>query len=200
MQKKAQQVAPWRSTLFVSTTGAWSRSREERVATDRGFLFQFFNNGSLFTSCFTDGGERKMGYRQSDFLSIIRNEAARSRILVVDDNRDIRRVICSILEFSKRKVTSAANGEEALERMCDESFDLVLLDIDMPGMGGLEALVRIKRAHPQTRVIVISASTSWHYKEAFSRGAYGVLSKPFRVIELLQQVERALVVSELTGS
>jgi two-component system, OmpR family, KDP operon response regulator KdpE len=115
-----------------------------------------------------------------------------SRILVVDDDTDARSLISEALELSGRSVVTAASGEEALDQMRAEYFDLVLLDVNMPGIGGKETLARINASHQGTKVIMISACTSWDSKETTSRGAYGFIRKPFRINHLLQEVKDVL--------
>jgi CheY-like chemotaxis protein len=113
-------------------------------------------------------------------------------LLIVDDDHGIRAVLCWILENAGAQVTPAASGEDALDRMREKAFDLILLDINMPGMGGLEALDCIVQTYPQTRVIMLSADTTWNLNMATDRGACGFLRKPFRVRELLEIVEHGM--------
>jgi CheY-like chemotaxis protein len=137
-----------------------------------------------------------MGYqnanKETDLLLEEVDCAARGHLLVVDDDRDIRSAIRLILESLGVRVTLAARGEEALTRMTQDSFDLVLLDVSMPGIGGLETLERMQRGYPRTRVLMMSATPHWHPKEMASLGAGGFLRKPFRMSDLLQAVESAV--------
>jgi CheY-like chemotaxis protein len=120
--------------------------------------------------------------------------AARRHILVVDDDDAIRSTIRLVLEFLGVKVTVAASGEAALEKMGTESFDLVLLDFNMPGMGGQQALAQMQNSHARTQVLMMSADAAWHPRETARRGACGFLRKPLRISDVLQAVEKALVV------
>src|SRR5205085_4009538 len=77
-------------------------------------------------------------------------------ILIVDDDANLRQNIHFILEKGGMKSSMASSGEEALQRMRTTAFDLVLLDVQMPGMGGLEALRIMRERHPDVGVIMCS--------------------------------------------
>src|SRR5206468_9174515 len=79
-----------------------------------------------------------------------------ANILIVDDDANLRQNIHFILEKGGMKSSMASSGEEALQRMRTTAFDLVLLDVQMPGMGGLEALRIMRERHPDVGVIMCS--------------------------------------------
>src|SRR5262245_53883776 len=81
------------------------------------------------------------------------------RILVVDDDPQIRRVMRATLAPKGYEVTDAKNGEEALEKLRGETYDLVLLDMNMPGMGGLETC-QIIRSSSDIAIIVLTVKNS----------------------------------------
>lgn len=115
------------------------------------------------------------------------------RILVVDDDRELRENMAEILAGSGFDVVVAENGEKAITSLEGASFDLVLLDLIMPGMGGMEALARLKKSHPAVSVVMITAfATVENAVEAMRRGADDYISKPFRVSDLLATVRRVL--------
>jgi len=102
------------------------------------------------------------------------------RMLIVDDERDI----CELLEeFFKTKgfsVLSAFSGEEALDQLGQNPPDVILLDILLPGISGLEVLRRIKERHPHTRVIMVTSLDRVELKtEALEHGAADFVLKPF---------------------
>ena len=102
------------------------------------------------------------------------------RVLVVDDDDHLRRVVQRVLEARGMPVTSAASGAAALEHMKVDSPDVVLVDYMMPGMDGMEVLRRIKDAHPDVEVIMMSADGSLETAISAQRaGAYHFLRKPF---------------------
>ncbi len=102
------------------------------------------------------------------------------KILVVDDEPDVRDIVKSFLEISGYTVMSAACAEEALQVLELERPKVVLLDVVMPDMDGIECLKTIKKMFPDTIVIVISGlQDEGLAKEAIRYGAYDYLVKPF---------------------
>jgi DNA-binding response OmpR family regulator len=114
-------------------------------------------------------------------------------ILVVDDDQELRENIREILDDAGFAVTVAASGEEALDCLERQSFDVILLDLIMPGLGGKEVLPLIKRLSPPVKVIMITAfATIENAVSAMRKGADDYLTKPFKVDELLMAVRRCL--------
>ncbi|MBE0504869.1 MAG: response regulator [Desulfuromonadales bacterium] len=115
------------------------------------------------------------------------------RILVVDDDQELRETISEILDDAGFFVANASSGEEALKILSGQTFDLVLLDMIMPGLGGQEILPLLKRQAPRTRIIMITAfATVENAVAAMRKGADDYLTKPFKVDELLTAVRRSL--------
>lgn len=115
-----------------------------------------------------------------------------NRILVVDDETDITAVLADILSEQGHEVETAGDGKEAWSRFQAETFDLVVTDLKMPEMGGLELLRRIQEAGRSTLVIIMTGfATVETAIEALKIGAFDYILKPFKVGELLQIVERA---------
>jgi two-component system response regulator PilR (NtrC family) len=118
---------------------------------------------------------------------------ARANILVAEDERSMREFLEILLGRHDYHVVSAANGAEALQLIEKTEFDLVLTDLKMPKVGGLELLRESKRRCPATEVVVVTAfATTETAIEAMKVGAYDYLTKPFKVDEILVTVERAL--------
>ena len=116
-----------------------------------------------------------------------------SRILVVDDDGELQANMVEILEGEGFVVDAANNGAEALEQLERGSFDLVLLDVVMPVMGGKEALPQIKWRFPKVRVIMMTAfSTVDSAVDAMRNGADDYLTKPFKIDEFLTTIRRIL--------
>ena len=116
-----------------------------------------------------------------------------SKILVVDDERNILAAFGELLGGAGHEVTSALRTDTALARLQAESFELVVMDIRMPGMSGLDALDRIKAAQPKLPVIVMTGQGTVETAiEATKQGAFDYHLKPFEPAEMLQTVERAL--------
>ena len=112
------------------------------------------------------------------------------RILVVDDDRPLRHVLGRLLETAGCSVVSAADGVEALEQIERQKFDLVLLDIGLPRMSGLEVLRRLREKEGRPKIIVMTADdTPETVLRAVRDYAYRYVGKPFppsTVVELVQ--------------
>lgn len=115
------------------------------------------------------------------------------RILLVDDETNIRDQLGTLLAGQKYIVDTAADGEEALDRIFDQPFDLIILDIMLPGRDGLSVLQEIRRAGIRTPVLMLTARTGVHDRiRGLDQGADDYLAKPFSSAELLARV-RALL-------
>jgi len=114
-------------------------------------------------------------------------------ILVVDDEKNIRMTMVHALESSGYHVESAITGEEALLILKASPFDLVFLDIKMPGLDGIEVLRRTKQSWPLMRVVVITAhGTVDNAVEAMKLGAADFIQKPFTPEEIRELVKSVL--------
>ncbi len=118
---------------------------------------------------------------------------SRSTILIVDDDLAFRVGTTALLEDHGFTVASAANGDEAIRRISDTPYDLVLSDLVMPGMNGIELLTRIRSAYPETIIIMVTGFASIRTAvEAMRLGAYDYVTKPSDNDELLIKIRRAL--------
>ena len=118
-----------------------------------------------------------------------------TRILIADDHELLRRGLRTILAeaFPDLVVGEAADARQALAAAAKQSWDVVLLDINMPGRSGLDALQDLKRLHPQMPVVVLSVFPEKDYAiRAFKLGASGYVSKQSASGELLAAVRKAL--------
>lgn len=116
-----------------------------------------------------------------------------SKILIADDEGSIRRTLREILEFEKFEVEEAADGVECLSKLRKSEFDVVLLDIKMPKMDGMEALDRIQELNPDLPVVMISGhATIDTAVEAVKRGAFDFISKPPDLNRLLITLRNAI--------
>lgn len=121
------------------------------------------------------------------------------KILVVDDEQGLREVLSIMLKRTGYAVTSVADGEEAVELLSKEIFDLVITDLRMPKVNGMEVLKAAKSASPETVVLVITAfATADSAVEAMKQGAYDYLTKPFQVDEVQLIIRNALEKRRLT--
>ena len=118
------------------------------------------------------------------------------RILVVDDQRAILEMTSTLLAGAGYSIQTAANGTEALERLGRESYDLVLLDINMPGADGWEVLrlIRADRQLDELPVMIFSVKGEMRDKMVgMQEGAVDYITKPFEVDDLLARVEKIML-------
>jgi len=121
------------------------------------------------------------------------------QFLVVDDNEDIRDVFSRLVERAGHVVSTAADGQEAVEILVDQSFDVMLLDLTMPRMDGVE-VVRWLRSHPDVapdlRIVVVSAWAGEHRAVLQELGITTVMQKPLRIQQLTDLIAETLLESE----
>jgi len=114
-------------------------------------------------------------------------------ILVVDDEPEMRELLRDELQERGYRVTAAANGRDALKKLGEDEYAVVLTDLRMQGMQGLELLGEVKRDHPGTNVIIMTAFGSVESAiDAMKRGAYDYVTKPIKTDELTLVVEKAV--------
>ena len=120
---------------------------------------------------------------------------SRPAVLIADDDQGVRFTLSELLAEADVDVLLAANGQEALEqlRAAQPEVDLVITDLRMPGMDGMELLAQVRRDHPSIRVVMITAHGSERQAvAAMKAGAFDYFRKPFDVDELLAVVRRAV--------
>ena len=114
------------------------------------------------------------------------------KILVVDDNEDFCRNVTDILELKDYEVASAYDGFKGLELVKENGFDMVLMDVKMPVMDGVETYRKLKEITPATPVIMVTAfAVEDLIREALCEGAYGSLKKPLDFEQLFGLIEQA---------
>ncbi|MCJ7769627.1 MAG: response regulator [Dehalococcoidales bacterium] len=117
----------------------------------------------------------------------------RGTILIVDDEESIRDILCRKLQSQGYYCVVAVDGNDALWKAFMQDFDLVIMDIKMPGMSGMEVLPKMVTDHPDICVIMLTAVSDIQTAvEAMKVGAYDYLTKPFNLDDLIMRVERAL--------
>lgn len=116
-----------------------------------------------------------------------------AKLLIVDDESDVREFAANFFRKRKIDVSTASSGEEALKKVIDEQPQVVLLDIKMEGIDGIEALRRIRELNKQIKVIMITGRDDDEAKEKTKEsGAYGFINKPLKLDELEKVVLRLL--------
>ena len=125
---------------------------------------------------------------------------APGRVLVVDDQKNMRATTALLLRQAGHRVAEAADGSNALEALGLGPYDVVLTDLRMPNLDGMQLLEAIQRSSPETQVIVMTAyGTIESAVEAIRHGAYDFLTKPFQSEEVLLRVSKALEKRRLLG-
>lgn len=114
----------------------------------------------------------------------------RTLILVVDDHFDARETLKQLLESRKYRVATAQNGAEAVAMVKSQHYDVILLDVEMPGMSGIETFEQVKQADPEATVIMMTSDNEANAIESAARqGAYACLHKPFDMAKVVELVE-----------
>jgi DNA-binding NtrC family response regulator len=117
---------------------------------------------------------------------------AEYRVLLVDDEEEFVSALSERLELRGIEVDSALNGEDALAIMVEKTFEVVILDVMMPGLGGLEVLKQIKSAYPNTQVILLTGhGATKEGIEGMRLGAFDYLIKPVDIEEMLEKMKEA---------
>lgn len=120
-------------------------------------------------------------------------ELNKQRILVVDDEKTMREVVARILHKAGHEAETAECGRAALDRLQATHFDMVISDVKMPDMSGLDLLKEIKQKHSPTAVVVMTGhADTYTIKDALMHGADEYITKPFKHYEVVAVVERAL--------
>jgi len=126
---------------------------------------------------------------QSDFVS----PDERPRVLVVDDEKFIRDILADFLGMEGYVVRTAEDGSAAITELSRASYDLVISDLKMPRMGGLELLRELSMSHPDTVTVIMTGfGTVETAIDAMKKGAYDYILKPFKVEEIIHIVQRGL--------
>jgi DNA-binding NtrC family response regulator len=115
------------------------------------------------------------------------------RILVVDDDRQMVTTLCDILGLHGWETSRGHDGSAATEMVVAQELDLVLMDVVMPTMNGVEALRAIKKRRPETRVILMTAYAAGALlAEAEREGVFRILAKPVQLPNLLSVLDEAV--------
>ena len=119
-------------------------------------------------------------------------EELKAKVLLVDDEADFLNTLAERLEARGLKVNTATSGEDAVTKVDSQSFDLIVLDLAMPGIDGLETLKRIKAKQPEAEIIMLSGQGSIKTSiEAMKLGAEDFIEKPVNISELMDRISEA---------
>ena len=118
-------------------------------------------------------------------------ENSRTSILILDDEPIVGKRLQPSFEKKGYEVESLITNKEALDRLKERPFDIVVTDLKMEGMDGIQFLTQVKEHYPETEVIVISGvATMEAARESFHKGAFDFLAKPFKLGEILAVISR----------
>jgi len=116
-----------------------------------------------------------------------------ARILIVDDDENVRKVLATILEEEGYAVESADTAKKAIEKSRRKFYNLALIDIRLPDIEGTELLTRMRDTTPKMRKIIITGfPTLQNAMEALNRGAHGYILKPFDIEKVLETIKEEL--------
>ncbi len=126
-------------------------------------------------------------------MSAEMGKGAQKRLLIVEDDAEMRRLLMDEMVEEGYNVTPAADGSEAALLVTRQAFDLVITDMKMPRLGGLELLPLIRKTAGGTPVVMITAFGDWtSFIEAHERGATEFISKPFQMQQFKDTIRRLL--------
>src|SRR5438876_1401368 len=121
------------------------------------------------------------------------NESLMADILIIDDEKAIRKTLSEILSFEGYKIEEASDGEEGLKKFKDKNYDLVLCDIKMPKLDGIEFLQKASESNADIPIIMISGHGNIETAvEAVKKGAFDYISKPPDLNRLLITIRNAM--------
>jgi len=115
---------------------------------------------------------------------------SKKRILIVEDDEEMRALLRDVIEEEGHKTDSVNNGSEAFRKLVKQSFDLIITDIRMPGLTGLDILPGMRKLHPEVPIVVITAFGSEEIqRKALERGANAYLEKPIHFQKLRNLIQ-----------
>lgn len=118
------------------------------------------------------------------------------RILIIDDDLNMRETLRDILSGGKYEITITSDGREGISLHKQQAFDLIITDIIMPDMDGIEVIIELKKNHPETKIIAISGGGYYfaddYLETARALGADKVIEKPFENKELTDTVHHLI--------
>ncbi len=114
------------------------------------------------------------------------------KILIVDDEERFRTTMCKLLTVRGLEVSTIGEGKEALNELREKSYDVIILDVRMPGMTGIQVMTELRKLDPFIEVIIMTGYASVDTaKKIMELGAYDYMLKPYNVEELMDKIEAA---------
>jgi len=116
-----------------------------------------------------------------------------TKILIIDDDAELRKTVSDVLTAAGYSTDVAVSGDEALEKIVSEKYDIALLDMMMPGRDGMDVLMDMRKLRPSTRVVMITAfATVENAVVSIKKGAHDYIAKPFKIMDLINTVKRTV--------
>jgi len=115
-----------------------------------------------------------------------------AKILIVDDEERFRNTMCKLLTVRGYIAVTAGSGQEALDELAKGGYDVIILDVRMPQMTGVQALEKIKKMDPAIEVIIMTGYASVDTaKDIMKSGAFDYMLKPYEIDELIERIDAA---------
>ncbi len=163
------------------------------------FLDQYYRSirTNLFSSLLGCVSTGLLGARNHEIIET--RGIMEADILIVDDEEGIRQTLKDFVTVSGFRAVTASSSEEALAVMSEQSFDIVITDISLPGMNGLELTETVKKDYHVEVIVLTGYTREYSYEEAISKGASDLIFKPVRFEELILRIRRVLKERNLTN-
>jgi DNA-binding NtrC family response regulator len=118
--------------------------------------------------------------------------SSKPKILIVDDEERFRTTMCKLLTVRGLEASAIGEGKEALKELREKSYDVIILDVRMPGMSGIQVMTELRKLDPFIEVIIMTGYASVDTaKKIMELGAYDFLLKPYNIDELMEKIEAA---------
>ena len=116
-----------------------------------------------------------------------------TKILVVDDEKDLAKMLAAILQIKGYEAKPCLDGYKAIEEVRSIHYNLIMMDIRLPGINGVEVFIKIKEIDPKVKVIMMTGFACEELlSEAVKQGAYGYIYKPFKPERMFEMIEKVL--------
>ena len=115
------------------------------------------------------------------------------KILVIDDEAGIRILLFEQLSSAGYEVVTASDGDEGIEKINNQYFDMVISDLMMPKVSGIEVMKTLKKSNTKTKMMIMSGAGIEYVKEKMKEGIFDVIAKPFDLDKMLTMIDTALL-------
>ncbi|HEY3101622.1 MAG TPA: response regulator [Methylomirabilota bacterium] len=199
--KRIRAFDPTIAVVIVSASIDDAVRRQADALGARAVLNKPIDLAGLLTALGRDAARPELARPAADppaGVAVASPPARQGSILVVDDDPDVRDVLEEFLRMKSYQVHVSTNGADAVRALVAATPSVVLLDIEMPGLSGVDALPTIKALAPTTAVIMVSGTMNVELaKRALAAGAFDYLTKPVDLARLLESIETAFAMSAL---